>query len=293
MNNPHTFAGSPEELYSIQHFIQLALQEDLGDGDHTSRACIGPDTKGKAQLLVKESGILAGQVLAELIFKQVDPSLVVAVFITDGHAISPGDRVLEVSGSEQSILLAERLVLNCMQRMSGIATTTRKYVNLIEGTQAKVLDTRKTTPGMRLLEKWAVRIGGGTNHRMGLYDMILIKDNHVDYAGGIQQAIEAANRYVNSTRKELKIEIEVRNFVELDEVLSVGKIHRIMLDNFSLDDLSKAIKLIAGKYETEASGGITESTIRSYAETGVDFISVGAITHSIKSLDLSLKALKG
>jgi nicotinate-nucleotide pyrophosphorylase (carboxylating) len=291
MSKP-SFQCSPEELNALIPFIRGSFLEDVGDGDHTSLACIQPDTTGKARLLVKEAGILAGQTLAELIFREADPSLTVTTFITDGSPITPGDIVLEVSGNEQQILLAERLVLNCMQRMSGIATTTRRYVRLIEGTKARVLDTRKTTPGMRLLEKWAVRIGGGYNHRMGLYDMILIKDNHVDYAGGISNAIHAANDYLLRTGKLLPVEIEVRNISELQQAIVTGKIQRIMLDNFSLPELRNAVSMIGNRFETEASGGITENTIRDYALCGVDYISVGALTHSVKSIDLSLKAVK-
>ena len=283
----------PESLYhfNIQQFISDALKEDMGDGDHTSLACIPASAKGKAQLLVKENGVLAGVQLAVEIFKKVDKSLKVKVFIKDGSQIKIGDIVLIVEGNAQSILLAERLVLNCMQRMSGIATKTNYLVQLCKGTKAKVIDTRKTTPNLRGLEKWAVVIGGGANHRIGLCDMILIKDNHVDYAGGIKQAIEAANKYLKSNKKKLKIEIEARSIAEVKEILTVGNVHRIMLDNFSTDNIKKAVKLINGKYETEASGGITEQTINSYAKCGVDFISVGALTHSIKSLDLSLKAM--
>ena len=283
----------PESLYhfNIQQFISDALKEDMGDGDHTSLACIPASAKGKAQLLVKENGVLAGVQLAVEIFKKVDKSLKVKAFINDGSRIKIGDIVLIVEGKAQSILLAERLVLNCMQRMSGIATKTNYLVQLCKGTKAKVIDTRKTTPNLRGLEKWAVVIGGGANHRIGLYDMILIKDNHVDYAGGIKQAIEAANKYLKSNKKKLKVEIEARSIAEVKEILTVGNVHRIMLDNFSTDNIKKAVKLINGKYETEASGGITEQTINSYAKCGVDFISVGALTHSIKSLDLSLKAM--
>ncbi len=283
----------PESLYhfNIQQFISDALKEDMGDGDHTSLACIPASAKGKAQLLVKENGVLAGVQLAVEIFKKVDKSLKVKAFINDGSRIKIGDIVLIVEGKAQSILLAERLVLNCMQRMSGIATKTNYLVQLCKGTKAKVIDTRKTTPNLRGLEKWAVVIGGGANHRIGLCDMILIKDNHVDYAGGIKQAIEAANKYLKSNKKKLKVEIEARSIAEVKEILTVGNVHRIMLDNFSTDNIKKAVKLINGKYETEASGGITEQTINSYAKCGVDFISVGALTHSIKSLDLSLKAM--
>ncbi|MCE9538316.1 MAG: carboxylating nicotinate-nucleotide diphosphorylase [Bacteroidetes bacterium] len=283
----------PESLYnfSIHQFISLALAEDMGDGDHTSLACIPSSAKGKAHLLVKENGVIAGVELALLIFKQVDKSLKTTVFIKDGALIKKGDIVLIVEGKAQSILLAERLVLNCMQRMSGIATATHKLVSLCKGTDTKVIDTRKTTPNIRGIEKWAVLLGGGANHRIGLYDMIMIKDNHVDYAGGIKQAIEAASEYLKIKKKKLKIEIEARNLNEVIQILAVGNVHRIMLDNFSTEDTKKAVKLINGKYQTEASGGITEKTIASYAKCGVDFISVGALTHSIKSLDLSLKAI--
>lgn len=283
----------PERLYNfnIHKFINQALAEDKGDGDHTSLACIPSSAKGKAHLLVKENGILAGVELALQIFKQVDKTLKIKILITDGQSIKKGDIVLIVEGKAQSILLAERLVLNCMQRMSGIATYTNKLVQLCKGTKTKVIDTRKTTPNLRGLEKWAVLLGGGANHRIGLYDMILIKDNHIDYAGGIKKAIEAANVYLKSKKKKLKIEIEARNLDEVKQILSIGNVHRIMLDNFTTVDIKKAIKIINGKYETEASGGITEKTIASYAKCGVDFVSVGALTHSIKSLDLSLKAI--
>jgi nicotinate-nucleotide pyrophosphorylase (carboxylating) len=289
--NKLSLSHTPEELASIRHFIQACLREDVGDGDHTSLSCIQKGRIGKAHLLVKEEGILAGQELAELIFHETDPSLRVSCYLNDGTFIQPGDSVLEVCGDEQSILRAERLVLNCMQRMSGIATTTKRYADLINHTGAKVLDTRKTTPGMRLLEKWAVRLGGGFNHRFGLYDMILLKDNHVDYAGGVKQAIQAANSYLSKTGKKLRIEIEVRNLSELDQELETGNVNRIMLDNFNTADLTKAVNKIGNRFETEASGGITETTIRKFAETGVNFISVGALTHSVKSLDLSLKAV--
>lgn len=284
---------NPELLYNfkINEFIKQALAEDMGDGDHTSLACIPVSAKGKAQLLVKENGVLAGVDLAIKIFEQVDKNLKVKVLITDGKQVKIGDVVLTVEGKAQSILLAERLVLNCMQRMSGIATHTHKLVQLCKGTTTKVIDTRKTTPNIRGLEKWAVLLGGGANHRIGLYDMILIKDNHIDYAGGIQQAIEAANKYLKTKNKKLKIEIEARDLEEVKQILAIGKVHRIMLDNFSIADIKKAVKLIDGKYQTEASGGITEKSIHSYAKCGVDFISVGALTHSIKSLDLSLKAI--
>lgn len=276
----------------IHQFITNALAEDVGDGDHTSLATIPGNIKGKAKLLVKDHGILAGVELALEIFREVDKDLEVNVFLQDGAEIKPGDIAFEVEGDVKSILTAERLVLNCMQRMSGMATKTHQIVEILKGTNAKVLDTRKTTPGLRYLEKWAVRIGGGVNHRFGLYDMILIKDNHVDYSGGIKQAIENTRKYLKHHNKNLEIEIEVRNLNELDEVLQTGGVNRILLDNFNYDDLGEAVKRIGGKYITEASGGITIDNIRQYAECGVDYISVGALTHSVKSLDLSLKAIK-
>ena len=281
------------DISLIDKFIKNALSEDVGDGDHTSLSTIPPGTLGKAKLLVKEAGILAGVALTLEIFKVVDPYLEVTVFLTDAAKIKPGDIVLEVNGLAHSILKAERLVLNCMQRMSGIATKTNQMVELLKDTKTKILDTRKTTPGMRYLEKWAVRIGGGVNHRIGLFDMILIKDNHVDFSGGIANAIEKANNYLDAHRIKLPIEIEVRNLIELDEVLKVGKVDRIMLDNFSYDDLREAVALINGRFVSEASGGITEDNIQAYAACGVDYVSVGALTHSVKSLDLSLKAVIG
>jgi nicotinate-nucleotide pyrophosphorylase (carboxylating) len=276
----------------IHHFIANALTEDVGDGDHTSLATIPEGTTGKAKLLVKDHGILAGVELAVEIFKQVDSNLKVDIFLNDGAEVKPKDIALEVEGDAQSILKAERLVLNCMQRMSGIATKTKEIVDMLKGTNTKVLDTRKTTPGMRYLEKWAVRIGGGVNHRFGLYDMILIKDNHVDYSGGIRQAIENTHSYLEKLNKKLAIEIEVRNLEELEQVLQTGGINRILLDNFNPNDLCQAVNIIEGRYITEASGGITVDNIRQYAECGVDYISVGALTHFVKSLDLSLKAIK-
>ncbi|GAA3966529.1 carboxylating nicotinate-nucleotide diphosphorylase [Mucilaginibacter dorajii] len=276
----------------IDPFIINALKEDVGDGDHTSLSTIPADTVGKAKLLVKDDGILAGVELALEIFHIVDPALKVNVFIEDGAAVKYKDVAFEVEGSAQSILVAERLVLNCMQRMSGIATKTRQIVDLLKDTNTKVLDTRKTTPGLRYLEKWAVKIGGGVNHRFGLYDMILIKDNHVDYAGGIRQAIESANQYLADNGKKLAIEIEVRNLEELDQVLQTGNVNRILLDNFNFAELRHAVNIVNGRFITEASGGITIENIREYAECGVDYISVGALTHSVKSLDLSLKAVK-
>ena len=274
----------------IDTFIKNAIAEDLGDGDHTSLSTIPSGSVGKAKLLIKEDGILAGVELGLEIFRQVDPSLKTEIFLNDGDAVKYGDIALTVEGSSHAILLAERLVLNCMQRMSGIATKTNRIVQLLQNYDTRLLDTRKTTPGIRYLEKWAVRIGGGVNHRIGLYDMILIKDNHVDYAGGIANAITAANTYLAAQGKELDIEIEVRNLDELDQVLTQGKVNRIMLDNFSFADLRKAVQLIDHRYTTEASGGITEKNITEYAECGVDYISMGALTHSVESLDMSLKA---
>lgn len=274
----------------IDQFIKNALAEDVGDGDHTSLSTIPADTQGKAKLIIKEDGILAGVELALEIFKVVDANLKVEVLLKDGDQVKVGDIGLTVSGSTHSILIAERLVLNCMQRMSGIATKTNHIVALLKDTKTKILDTRKTTPGLRYLEKWAVRIGGGVNHRIGLYDMILIKDNHVDYAGGISNAIKSAQKYLSDQQKSLQIEIEVRNIEELTQVLEIGGVDRIMLDNFSFDKLREAVKLIDGKFITEASGGITEENVIEYADCGVDYISMGALTHSVKSLDISLKA---
>lgn len=278
--------------FNLKEFITAALAEDVGDGDHTSLSTIPASAKGKARLLVKENGILAGVEVALQIFRQVDRSLKVDVFMNDGDRIKKGDIVLHVEGKAQSILTAERLVLNCMQRMSGIATATSKLMKLCKGTSTKVIDTRKTTPGFRAFEKWAVKIGGGGNHRFGLYDMILIKDNHVDYAGGIREAIQAAQAYLKKKKKDLKIEVETRNLDEVRQALDTGGIHRIMLDNFSIPELKKAVKLINGRYETEASGGINEGNIGKYAACGVDYISSGALTHTVKSLDLSLKAFR-
>jgi nicotinate-nucleotide pyrophosphorylase (carboxylating) len=276
----------------IQQFIANALKEDVGDGDHTSLATIPAGTQGKAKLLVKDTGVLAGVELGLEIFNAVDPNLKVTVFLQDGAEVKPKDIVLEVEGSVHSILKAERLVLNCMQRMSGIATNTNEVVDLLKGTNTQVLDTRKTTPGMRYLEKWAVRIGGGVNHRFGLYDMILIKDNHVDYSGGIRRAIENARHYIGTLDKKIAIEIEVRNFDELEQVLLTGGVDRILLDNFNFADLKQAVNMVEGRYITEASGGITVENAREYANCGVDYISIGALTHSVKCLDLSLKAVK-
>lgn len=278
------------DKHIIDQFIKNAIAEDIGDGDHTSLSTIPLGTQGKAKLIVKEDGILAGVELAIEIFNQVDPSLQVNVLIPDGTAVKYGEIVLTVEGATHAILLAERLVLNCMQRMSGIATKTNRIVQLLKPFKTKVLDTRKTTPGLRYLEKWAVKIGGGVNHRIGLYDMILIKDNHVDYAGGIANAIIAANTYLKEKNKNLAIEIEVRNMEELKQVLAQGNVDRVMLDNFELPLLKEAVKLIDGKFVTEASGGIVEENVAEYAACGVDFISMGVLTHSVKSLDLSLKA---
>lgn len=276
---------------TIDEIIDAALREDIGDGDHTADACIPANASGKAKLLVKENGVVAGVQLAERIFSKFDKNLKVEVFIRDGAEIKVGDIVLTVEGSSRSILKTERLVLNFMQRMSGIATKAARFNKLIAGTNAKLLDTRKTTPLLREIEKWAVKIGGGVNHRFGLYDMVMIKDNHIDMAGGIPQAVERVHEHLKSIGKDLKIEIEVRDFTELEKALLVGGFHRIMLDNFHPDDEKKAVQLIAGRFETEASGGITETTIRAHALSGVDYISVGALTHNIKSLDLSLKAV--
>ncbi|AEW22366.1 Nicotinate-nucleotide pyrophosphorylase [carboxylating] [Tannerella forsythia] len=275
----------------IDELITLAFAEDIGDGDHTTLCCIPSTEMGKSQLIIKESGVLAGVEMAQRIFKHFDPDMRMDIFICDGAEVKRGDIAFTVEGRVQSLLQTERLVLNVMQRMSGIATTTRRYVKALEGTKTRVLDTRKTTPGMRMLEKEAVRIGGGVNHRIGLFDMILLKDNHVDFAGGIEQAITRAQSYLEEKRKKLKIEIEVRNFKELDEVMKVGGVDRIMLDNFSPSDTREAVRRIGGRYETESSGGITFDTLRDYAECGVDYISVGALTHSIQSLDMSLKAV--
>jgi len=275
----------------IDELIRLAFAEDIGDGDHTTLSCIPETARGKVRLLVKEDGILAGVVVAEQIFHAFDPDLEINVFISDGATVKVGDIAFTVEGKVRSLLQTERLVLNVMQRMSGIATVTGRYVKKLEGTRTRILDTRKTTPGMRMLEKEAVRIGGGMNHRIGLFDMILLKDNHIDFAGGIENAIIRAKEYLWQQGKNIPIEIEVRDFDELNRVLATGGIDRIMLDNFTVDDTRKAVELVNGKYELESSGGITYDTIRDYAETGVDYISVGALTHSVKSLDLSLKSV--
>ena len=276
----------------IDDLFAFALAEDIGDGDHTTLSCIPSDKSGASRLIIKEDGVLAGVDIAQHIFKYFDPLLQMEVYILDGEEVKNGDIAFLVKGKIHSILQTERLVLNVMQRMSGIATITRRYVKALEGTHTHVLDTRKTTPCIRMLEKEAVRIGGGMNHRNGLYDMILLKDNHVDFAGGIEKAITCARNYLQEKGKYLKIEIEVRNFDELEEVLHIGGVDRIMLDNFSITDTRKAMQRIAGQYETESSGGITFDTLRSYADCGVNYISVGALTHSVKSLDMSLKAVE-
>jgi len=270
--------------------INLAFEEDIKDGDHSSLSCIPNNKMGKAQLIVKDQGIIAGIKLAEWIFESIDPTLFMEIKLKDGDKVKKGDIAFTVKGCSISILTAERLVLNCMQRMSAIATKTRDYVELVKGTKTTILDTRKTTPGIRILEKWAVKIGGGDNHRFGLYDMIMLKDNHIDYAGGITKAIDKAKKYLKEKKLNLKIEVEARDLNEVKEIMTTKGVHRIMLDNFTPKDTIKAVKLINGKFETESSGGITSSTIRTYAECGVDFISVGALTHSIYNMDLSLKA---
>ena len=279
-------------MYSVDELedklIDLAFAEDIGDGDHTTLCCIPEDAMGKSHLLIKEYGVLAGVEVAKKVFHRFDPTLKVEVLMGDGTRVKKGDIAMIVTGKVRSLLQTERLMLNIMQRMSGIATMTAKYVERLKGTHTHVLDTRKTTPGMRMLEKQAVKIGGGVNHRIGLFDMILLKDNHVDFAGGIKNAIKRCHAYLKGL--DLKIEIEVRNFDELNQVLTCGGVNRIMLDNFSVADTKKAVDIINGKYETESSGGITFDTIRDYAECGVDYVSVGALTHSVKGLDMSFKA---
>ena len=270
--------------------IDLAFAEDIGDGDHTTLCCIPEDAMGKSHLLIKEDGILAGVEVAKKVFARFDPTMKVKVLMKDGTHVKKGDIAMVVTGKVRSLLQTERLMLNIMQRMSGIATMTNKYVERLKGTHTHVLDTRKTTPGMRMLEKQAVKIGGGMNHRIGLFDMILLKDNHVDFAGGIANAINRCHEYLKEKGLDLKIEIEVRNFDELKQAMDCGGIDRIMLDNFSVADTKKAVEMIGGRFETESSGGITFDTIRDYAECGVDFISVGALTHSVKGLDMSFKA---
>jgi len=275
----------------LHNLIKSAFAEDISDGDHTTLSSVPVDAQGRMQLIVKEKGILAGVEVAKEVFRAFDPTLKVEVFIKDGTSVNVGDVAFIVSGKVQSLLQTERTVLNIMQRMSGIATVSNKYAKQLEGFKTKVLDTRKTTPGLRLLEKEAVKIGGGVNHRIGLFDMILLKDNHVDFAGGIEKAITGARNYLKEKGKNLKIEIEVRNLDELKEVLRVGGVDRVMFDNFDIPTTKKGVEMVNGRFEIESSGGITFDTLRDYAETGVDFISVGALTHSVKSLDMSLKAL--
>lgn len=281
-------------MYSVDELedklIDLAFAEDIGDGDHTTLCCIPDDAIGKSHLLIKEEGILAGVEVAKRVFARFDPTLEVEVMLGDGSKVNKGDIAMIVTGKVRSLLQTERLMLNIMQRMSGIATITNKYVRQLEGTNTRVLDTRKTTPGMRMLEKQAVKIGGGVNHRIGLFDMILLKDNHVDFAGGVINAINRCHEYLKEKSLDLKIEIEVRDFDEIRQVMECGGVDRIMLDNFSVEDTKKAVGMIAGKYEIESSGGITIDTIRDYAECGVDYVSVGALTHSVKGLDMSFKA---
>lgn len=276
---------------NLSELIKLAITEDIGDGDHSSISCIPENASGRAHLLIKEQGVLAGIEVAILVFHQIDPALKLEVFLEDGAKIKNGYVAFIVSGKVLSILQSERLVLNFMQRMSGIATITNNYVRKLEGLKTRVLDTRKTTPGLRIFEKMAVKTGGGENHRMGLFDMIMLKDNHIEFAGGIKEVINSTHAYLENIDKNLKIEIEARNLNEIREILETGRINRIMLDNFTLNDTRKAVELINGEYETESSGGITLETIRDYAECGVDFISVGALTHQIRSLDMSLKAI--
>lgn len=276
----------------IENLLNLAFAEDIGDGDHTTLSTIPADAVGKARLLIKEEGILAGVEMAKRILKKVDSSITVEVFINDGAHVKPGDVAFIATGPERSLLTAERTMLNVMQRMSGIATITAKYQHQLDGLHTKVLDTRKTTPGLRILEKEAVAIGGGKNHRIGLFDMILIKDNHIDFAGGIENAIRAAKKYCASTGRDLKIEVEARSLDDIRRIMAEGGVQRIMFDNFTPELTREAVKLVDGKFETESSGGITIDNLRAYGETGVDYISVGAITHSVKGLDMSFKAIK-
>jgi nicotinate-nucleotide pyrophosphorylase (carboxylating) len=277
---------------TIAEIIKSALKEDIGAGDYSSVLSVGAEEKGEAKLIAKEDGIIAGIEIAKNVFNQVDSDLQINGLFSDGAKVQKGDVLMLVSGRIRSILSSERLVLNIMQRMSGIATVTNHYCQLIQGTHARLLDTRKTTPNMRLLEKMAVRIGGGYNHRMGLYDMIMLKDNHIDFAGGIKNAVKKANEYKKLHRLTIPVEIETRSVSDVEKVLKIGGIDRIMFDNFSVEDVRKGVKLVNGRFETEASGNMNEQTIRAYAETGVDFISVGALTHSVKSLDISLLAVK-
>lgn len=278
--------------YELKHIISNAIREDVGDGDHSSLACIPENAKGKAKLLVKDKGVIGGVNFAKKVFAYVDKNLKLDVRIEDGTEVTFGDIVMYVEGASQSILKAERTVLNAMQRMSAIATKTKTFVDLIEGTNTKILDTRKTTPGIRVLEKWAVKLGGGENHRFALYDMIMLKDNHIDFAGGITKAIEMTKTYLNETGKDLEIMVEARNLFEVEEILQNDGIYRIMLDNFDYEDTRKAVKMIGNTCLTESSGNINETTVRHYAECGVNYISCGALTHSVHNMDLSLKAIK-
>ena len=283
--------NSQEAQEEIKRIIQNALREDVGDGDHSSLSCIPDTATGKARLLVKDEGIIAGVAFAQAVFKEVDPNLQVDVRIKDGNHVKYGDEAFYVSGASQSILKAERLALNAMQRMSAIATKTRSFVDLLEGTKTQILDTRKTTPGIRILEKWAVDIGGGVNHRFGLYDVIMLKDNHIDFAGGVSKAIQKTKQYLKDTNRDLKIIVEARNLEEIKEILTNEGVYRILIDNFNYEDTRKAVQLIGNQCLTESSGGITLDTARKYAECGVDFISSGSLTHSVYNLDLSLKAM--
>lgn len=291
MNQKNTMISEAQFQHEIDLIISNAIREDVGDGDHSSLACIPSTAQGKAKLLVKDKGIIAGVEFAKKVFQYVDKELKVETFISDGERVKYGDIVFNVSGSSQSILKAERLVLNAMQRMSAIATKTNFFVKLLEGTKTKILDTRKTTPGLRAAEKWAVKIGGGENHRFALYDMIMLKDNHIDFAGGITHAINKTKQYLIDTNRDLKIIVEARDLIEVSEILTAGGVYRILLDNFNFEDTIKAVQLIGDSCLTESSGGINEKTIRRYAECGVDFISSGALTHSVYNMDLSLKAV--
>ncbi len=276
------------DIENIDELIRLALREDVGDGDHSTLACIPADARGKARMIAKQDGILCGIEVGKRVFQLVSSDLKVETLVADGTELHKGDLIMTIEGPSGAILTAERTALNYLQRLSGIATETHRMTQMLSGLHTRLLDTRKTTPNMRLLEKYAVKCGGGTNHRIGLFDMIMLKDNHIDFAGGIAAAIDRTNNYLATNKKDLRIEIEVRNLDEVEQVLQHGGVHRIMLDNFDIDNLAEAVRRIDGRYETEASGGITDKTLRAYAETGVDFISVGALTHHIKSLDISL-----
>ena len=280
----------PEYIPFVKELIELCIKEDIGDGDHTSLCCIPADAHGRMRLLCKQEGVIAGIEVAQMVFDRLDPEMRFEQKLNDGDHVQPGDVAFYVSGRVRSLLQAERIVLNIMQRMSGVATQTAFYVKHLEGLHTRILDTRKTTPGMRVLDKMAVKLGGGENHRMGLFDMILLKDNHIDFAGGIRKAIHGAREYLHAKGKQLPIECEVRSLEDIDEVFAAGGVDRIMFDNFSVADTRKAVEMIGGRMETESSGGITLDTIRDYAECGVDFVSVGALTHSVKGLDMSFKA---